>query len=495
MTIDTTTFNEHAPAPAGGQTVRLPGSDRAVALHDQLYRYAEDLQQAIERNGELEAHYEALRETSERLLESRAELDVIMHGSLDIHIVTDAAGTMLQSNPASAALAPPNELVGQNLQDWVMSSHYADYVALYSNLLQGNQCPEPGCELHLRREGGHGSPLIVTTRVMAVAHSGQLHRLHWILRDVTHLRETEFDAQVSSMVFKSASGGIMITDVEGEILAVNPAFTRITGYGANEVIGRSPSILNSGLQDKSFYEKFWQALKASGSWQGEVHNRKKSGEAYPEWLTVNAARDADGRILSYIAVFSDLSQMLAAEQRLSYLAHHDPLTGLANRQLLHDRLEQVTAQSLRSGTQFSLVFVDLDRLHMINVSHGHTVGDRALREAGQRLLATVRESDTVTRLGGDEFVIIAPGLAGEKDIARFCAKLMQALSLPIHIDGTDIVITGSLGCAEFPNHGADQRALLGSADAAMRRAKAAGGNCHVVFDTSSPDHQNAMECA
>ena len=301
--------------PAGGQTVGLPGATRAAALHDQLYRYAEDLQQMVERNGELEAHYETLRESSERLIESREELDELVRSSRDIHIVTGADGTILQSNPAGVALAPPNLLTGRKLDDWVLPSHREAFLSLQSGAIEGTESPGPGHEMHLRREGGEDSPLIVSDQALAVRKDAEVRYPHWILRAVTRLREAEFESQVSTVGFKHADEGVMITDIEGGILAVNPAFCRITGYSAEEVVGQTPRILSSGKQDAAFYAEFWHALRENGSWQGEIYNRRKNGEIYPEWLTVSAARAADGSILSYIGVFTDLSRLLRAEKR------------------------------------------------------------------------------------------------------------------------------------------------------------------------------------
>ena len=483
MNIESDTLDK--PLPAAGQAVRLPGSARSANLHDQLYRYAEDLQQMVERNGELEAHYEALRESSDRLLESREELDKLTQSSRDIHLITDASGTILQSNPAGAILAPLNQLLGRQLNDLVFPSHRDSFLALQSDTNEGKESLEQKHELHLQRETGDGSPLIFTAQALAVRKGGAVPYLHWILRDVTALRENEFENQISSMVFKSADEGVMITDIEGIILAVNPAFSRITGYSAEEAIGQTPRLLSSGKQDAGFYADFWLALSENGRWQGEISNRKKNGEIYPEWLTVSAARDVDGSILSYIAVFSDLSRLLRAEKRLSYLAHHDTLTGLPNRLLFQDRLAQMLAQAKRSGVQFTLIFIDLDNFKPINDTLGHAAGDHVLQEAARRLIGTVRECDTVARLGGDEFVVLAPLLVGDTDIGIFCDKLIHALTQKMLIEGNELFIGGSFGCAEYPFDGEDEVALLKSADAAMYKAKAAGGSTYVIHGSGN----------
>lgn len=483
---------EDKQAPAGGQTVRLPGSARTVSLHEQLYRYADDLQLIMERNTELAADNDELRESSDRLLESREELDAIMQASLDIHLITDAAGSILQSNPACRSLASAENLEQSNLGDWVEAAHMTDFIALHSNVLRGNRCPEQGLELHLRREDAQRPPLIVNTRVLAVRRGENLRHLHWIMRDVTYLRETEFETRIATMVFKNATEGVMITDVEGGILAVNGAFTTITGYSASEVLGRRPNFLSSGHHGPEFYQTFWVSLRTIGSWQGVLFNRRRNGETYPERLTVNAVRDTDGDILSYIAVFSDLSQQIRTPDQEQFQAHHrDPLTRVANRQLFEDRLERMISLSRRSGVAFGLFRIDIDGFTRINATHGHLAGDKVLRAVADRLVATVRESDTVARLDADNFVLLAPGMADPDDIRRVGIKLLDVLCQPVLLDEQEITITASLGCALFPDHGQDAARLLDSAERALDHARAGGGGRCEIFEAltqpSAPD--------
>jgi len=472
-------------AAAGGQTARLAGRSQAASLHDQLYRYAEDMEELIDCHGALELHCENLKKSSARLMESSEVFDELMRTSHDIHIVTDTAGNILQCNPAVAAVAPPPRLAGDKLQDWVLPSHRNNFLALQANASEGSGSAKLDLEMYLRREDAAAPPLIVSGRVLAVRREGKVHCLHWVLRDVTYLRETEFESRISSMVFKSATEGVVITDMEGQILAVNPAFSRITGYSAEEAIGRNPRFLNSGLQDAAFYTDFWRALLENGNWQGEIYNRKKNGEIYPEWLTVSAARDRDGRVLTYIAVFSDMSLMREEEKRLAHLAHYDSLTDLPNRLLFQDRLQQTLSQARRFGLHCTLIFIDLDRFKEINDIHGHQAGDHVLREAAKRLGAAVREVDTVARLGGDEFVILAPGLAGDENIGGFCTKILEALAPLIPVAALEVGIGGSFGCAEYPRHGEDETTLMSHADAAMYQAKAAGGDTYVIYVPSA----------
>ncbi|MEI7841772.1 MAG: diguanylate cyclase [Gallionellaceae bacterium] len=472
--------------PAGGQTIRLPGSDRGVALHDQLYRYAEDLQQVLERNGELESHYEALLESSNRLLEGRNEYQELINNSRDIHIVTDDLGKVVQTNPASAALAPEEKLINTMLENWVIASHRTNFSALLVNAVENKKIHEGDVELHWRSLSKEKSILMTLAQVLPIAHEGEIQHLHWVLRDVTPLRESEFDNKISSMVLNNALEGVMITDIKGVILAVNPAFCRITGYNSDEVIGQSPSILRSGKQDEDFYKEFWKTLKEKEMWQGKIFNRKKNGEVYPEWLSVSPARDSEGRIVTYIGVFSDLTKLLTVENQLAHLAYHDSLTGLPNRLLLEDRLRQAFAFAHRSETKFTVIFMDLDNFKIINDTHGHQVGDEVLKTVALRLQSEMRDIDTVARMGGDEFILVLPALATAESIGVICQRIITAVAQPMIVKGELITIGASLGCAEYPRHGDNEVTLLKMADEAMYQAKALGGNRYLIHADIEP---------
>jgi diguanylate cyclase (GGDEF)-like protein/PAS domain S-box-containing protein len=467
-----------SPVIAGGQTQRMTGASRDAALHDQLYRYAQDLQVLLEDKSELEQRYQALEESYRQLAEGRSILENMVQSSHDMHLTTTPAGTILQCNAAAGRIARASVLVGQSLRALVLPSHQADFDSLLANAQATPDESLTERELWLRGPGTGATNLIVAAKLLPIFKDGAVEAIHWMVRDLTRAREAEFDSQISSMVFRSATEGIMITDLEGDILAVNPAFSKITGYSAEEVIGRSPSILKSGVQDAGFYQRFWADLREKGQWQGEVFNRKKSGEIYPEWLAVTAARDSEGRILSYIGVFSDMSRLQEAEKQLSYIAYHDTLTGLPNRLLLLDRTRQAIAQARRGAFPLSVLFIDLDGFKQVNDSFGHEAGDRVLQETSRRLRTIVRESDTVGRLGGDEFVVVASGLGGGEDTERLAGKIIAALTQPIMVADREVSVGCSIGIASL-QEGMDPETLLRQSDAAMYRAKQAGGNTYL----------------
>ena len=469
---------EAAP-PAAGQTQRLAGASRDASLHDQLYRYAQDMQELLEDHNQLEQRYRTLSESYASLAEGRTVLESLIHASRDIYLMTDRKGTILRCNPAAEAIAPQSQLLGAYIGDLLEPAHQQRLALLLEALQRGGEPPEDGLELNIH--AGAASTLIASVSPMPARVNGELRGIHWMIRDVTQAREAEFESRLSSLVLSSAVEGVLITDCDGDILAVNPAFTHITGYSAEEAVGRNPRFLQSGLQDQAFYDKMWAALRTEGRWQGQVTNRKKNGELYTEWMALTSAKDAEGKVLSYIAVFSDLTPLAQAEKRLFHLAYHDALTDLPNRQLLQDRLQQMIGLCERRGESFSVLFVNLDRFKQINDSLGYAGGDLALKEVAARLSTSIRAVDTAARLGSDDFAILAPNLAHEADIVLVTDKIVKALLAPMAIGGREFTIGASIGCALYPDHGKDAESLLRHADSAMRQAKGAGGNTHAIY--------------
>ena len=270
--------------------------------------------------------------------------------------------------------------------------------------------------------------------------------------------------------------GIVITNPDGDIVAVNPAFTEITGYSESEALGKNPRIRKSGRHDRSFYQAMWASLLETGSWRGEIWNRRKTGETYPEWLTINTVRDESGKIGNYVAVFTDISQMKRSEAELNHLAHHDPLTELPNRLLLDARLEYAIQHAHREGTSLTVLFIDLDRFKTVNDSLGHPAGDQLLRSVAALLSACVRGEDTVARLGGDEFVIVLEGVGDASDASEMAKKILNALNQRYDLNGQDVFIGASIGISTYPADGRDGTTLLKNADAAMYLAKEEGRN-------------------
>jgi len=307
-----------------------------------------------------------------------------------------------------------------------------------------------------------------------------------------HEREqSESSARLAASAMANTIEGIIITDAAGNIVSVNQAFTAITGYASEEVVGRKPSVLASGHHGELFYADMWKTLSEDGHWQGEVWDRRKNGEMYAELLSISAVRSPRGEITHYVGVFNDISQYKDYEARLEHLANHDALTGLPNRVLLNDRIEEALARARRSNGMVCVMFIDLDHFKHVNDSLGHAIGDRLLKEVAARLQSCVRESDTVARLGGDEFTIVLECLGHPDEASLVVRKLHDALAQPVAIDEHQLYVSTSIGISFFPQDGQDAATLLQHADTAMYRAKEEGRDRHKFY--ASDMNQRAQE--
>ena len=282
--------------------------------------------------------------------------------------------------------------------------------------------------------------------------------------------------EMSSAVFEHTMDGVLITDAQNNIVHVNDAFFDITGYTLSSVIGKNPKILRSGQHDKHFYQKIWDQLNLYGYWQGEVTNRKKNGEIYIEWLSINAISNSRGQIENFIGIFSDVTHQRKDAHDHAYLATHDPLTGLSNRLLLSDRLEHAIDHAARFDKCISLIFCDLDNFKPINDTYGHTVGDEILKRVGASLKDILRKEDTVCRFGGDEFVILVEELDSFEYLDDILQRINDLIKTPCVIDGHTIPIGMSIGASIYPDDGETTESLIDSADSAMYRAKKGGKN-------------------
>ncbi|MCF8178662.1 MAG: PAS-domain containing protein [Sulfuritalea sp.] len=320
----------------------------------------------------------------------------------------------------------------------------------------------------------------------------------WALRligadfDVTERKETEERLLLTEKVFDNSPVAIMISDSENRIISVNRSFTRITGYSESEVLGRDPKLLSSELHDAAFFSRMWASLGASDFWEGEIWDRRKTGQIYPKWMTVNVVHDReDPARIHYVSIFSDITERKQAEEHINHLAHHDPLTSLPNRMALVTRLEQSLAEADRNQRSVAVMFLDLDRFKTINDTLGHHVGDLLLIEVARRLRQTVRSSDTVARLGGDEFVVVLPALEVAGLAATVAGSILEALSQPYQIGEHAVHSTPSIGVSIYPQDGKDVDTVMKYADTAMYHAKELGRNGFQFF--SAEMNQNAMK--
>ena len=372
----------------------------------------------------------------------------------------------------------PEEMIGKSTEITFPSRE--DWIALgkaaYRDLAEQGYCNR---EIRNRRRDGSVFWCELSGRPLdsAAPHSGSI----WAYTDISQRKRHEAELQLADTVFANSLEAMLITDSEGTIIRVNPAFTAITGYAAAEVIGQNPRILKSGRHEPEFYREMWQAILGKGTWEGEVWDKRKNGEVFPKWLTISATRDANGEIKSFVSCFSDISLRKATEEKIQFLAHHDPLTGLPNRLLLRDRFSQMRDLHRRSGKRMAFIYLDLDHFKRINDSLGHPVGDALLIAVVGRLRTCLRDSDTLSRQGGDEFILLLGEVDGPEAVARIAEKIQNGLLQPFEIEPHSLSTSASLGIALSPDDGTDFDTLLQKADTAMYHAKESGRQAFSFF--------------
>ncbi|WP_063925991.1 EAL domain-containing protein [Cupriavidus sp. IDO] len=309
-----------------------------------------------------------------------------------------------------------------------------------------------------------------------------VHKLQIALRERDDaLFESRYNLRLADRVFESSMDGVMVTNLQGNIERVNPAFTSLTGYTESEAVGRNARMLSSGRQSPEFYRAFWKVLREKGHWKGEIWNRKKDGELYLGYVSISGICDEDGRCSHYAAIFSDITGRRLDEERLSYLATHDALTGLPNRTLFSERLNHAMVRAQRTSKRVAVMFIDLDRFKLINDTLGHGIGDETLKVIADRLKHAVRESDTVARLGGDEFTIVAEDIEDIRHVGRIAQSLLHSVAQPVNVGMQPVFVTPSIGISMYPDDATEPKQLLMQADRAMYEAKEAGKNNFQFF--------------
>lgn len=299
---------------------------------------------------------------------------------------------------------------------------------------------------------------------------------------------TMLEQKLASKILENISEAVVITDKDGTILFVNPAFELVTGYSMSEVVGKNPRVLKSGLHEQDFYENMWSSLKVLGEWKGEVWNRKKNGEIYPEWMSISSIKDEKGENVNYIGIFSDISHQKNTEEQLNKLAHYDSLTGVANRYTLNNTLETHIRTAAKYNQQFALLFLDLDRFKHVNDTLGHSYGDLLLKKVSARLKRLIKNKDMIARLGGDEFVIVLTNMKHPREAVHMAEEIIQALTNSFLLDKHEVYISTSIGISFYPLDGHSVELLIRNADKAMYKAKSSGRNQYEFYHSGM--HQN-----
>jgi diguanylate cyclase (GGDEF)-like protein/PAS domain S-box-containing protein len=439
---------------------------------------------------------EAIAQRQEELHEREDLVRLLLESTAEAIYGIDPEGRCIFANAACARLlgyAGAEDLLGHQLHQ-LIHHHFAD----------GRAYPETACPIY--RSFLEEKPVHVDTEVFWRADGRSLPVEYWAYPmrragqvvgtvvtffDISERLQSEAKSRLAATVFESTHEGIMVTDARNRILTVNQAFTRVTGYSEEAVLGMTPALLRSGRHAPDFYAAIWRAVEEAGHWQGEIWNRRRSGEVYPELLSISAVHDPSGKVSNYVGVFTDISQIKESEAKLAHLAHYDPLTDLPNRLLLCSRLQHAIEQAQRQQSRLALLFLDLDRFKNVNDSLGHQIGDELLRAVTARLGERLRAEDTLARLGGDEFVVLLERIQEPRDAAIVARTLLEALAQPFVLShGNEVFIGASIGISLYPDDGRSDSELIMHADVAMYQAKDQGRNAFGFYTRELTDNAN-----
>jgi diguanylate cyclase (GGDEF)-like protein/PAS domain S-box-containing protein len=432
---------------------------------------------------ELEMQHRELLKVHQQLEETRDQYFSLNELAALSYFSFDRDGAIREVNLAGSSLVHTDRsaLIGMPFAKFVAAQDRDRFLQHVHRYIAG-KVPATA-EFLLELPDGQSIEVQMTCVVAQPAGSKEKY-CRTVLTDITERRQIERKLQLSEKALHSIEEGVMLTDAQFHIIAVNPAFSRMTGYSAEEAIGRTPALLKSGFHNDEFYRAIYDALKKHDGWQGEIRNRRKNGEMHLEWLNISVIRNYSGEADYYIGVLSDITSQDQFNKHLHQLAYYDELTGLPNRNLLYDRLLLELVHSKRTPTMMALLFIDLDGFKEINDQHGHLAGDQLLVEVSKRLLSCAREGDTVSRLGGDEFVALLRDIADEHVAAQVAGRMLEACAEPIVTEGNQqLFVTASIGISISPRDGDNRSDLLRNADVAMYRAKSSGKNGYEFFST------------
>lgn len=437
---------------------------------------------------ELEMQNEELRRTQVALEDARDRYVDLYEFAPVGYVTLNRQSQINKINLTGASLlaVSRNKLVDHRFSEFVAPPDRDRWHRLFMNVMDHEDAGKQSFEIEMLRGGDASFFAHIDCLRYQDANTPPMLRLTLI--DISLLKRAEIELRIAAAAFESQEG-MMITDAQTVILRVNQAFTDITGYSAQDVIGQTPHRFLSNRQDAEFYASIWDTIHLMGNWSGEIWDRRKNGELFPEHLRITAVRDHNGEISNYVATINDITQSKAAADEIQHLAFYDSLTGLPNRRLLLDRLKHALASSARSGKHGALLLIDLDNFKTLNDTLGHDVGDLLLQQVAQRLLTSVREGDSVARLGGDEFVVIMEGMSEDSRIAAAqtevaTRKILAQLNQPYQLASHDRQSTPSIGVTLFSEHQAEIVELLKQADIAMYQAKSTGRNTLCFFDRS-----------
>jgi len=444
-----------------------------VRTHLKVHQQQQEL---LLRNQALQAAIQRHQEIEKQLRDSEAIYRTVVDTTAEGYWLFDPQTQVIRdTNDALCAMLgyTRSEIIGKYPQDFISAEGW--WPSAQSTATKaGQSSAHQQFETQLQRSNGETCHV----RVSATHYDApERQQAFAFLTDITVQKKAETELRLAATVFDTALEAIIVTDANNQIIAVNPAFTRITGYQKEEILGKNPKILSSGKQDKHFYLNLWESLNHTGRWQGEVWNYRKDQQLYAEWLSITALRDKTGKITQHVGVFRDVTERKEYEKIIQHKANHDELTGLPNRSFCIKTLRENLELAQQMQTRLALIFIDLDDFKLINDVHGHMLGDVLLKTLADRLRHCVRASDTVARLGGDEFVVVLPNAAEDTLVEEIAQRILWQLSQPVTLSlDIEIAISATLGAAFFPEDGSDVEKLLTRADKAMYYGKENGRN-------------------
>ena len=426
----------------------------------------------------------ALQRSEKRLYQA---LEASQNGMWDWNLQTQ----QMDFSPSFAALLGISvEPLGNQASNWLDRLHKHDRETLQRNLQKRLSSLNPTTfedTYRLLHEDGSYRWIQLRGRLL-LTEQGQAERLIGTASDVTQRRMDEDSLRQAAAVVDATQEGVLVTDAQQHIVHCNPAFTRITGYTQAEILGKSPGLLKSGRHDKSFYDSLWNALENRGSWSGEVWNRRKNGEIYPQWQCIRVIRDEQSDISHYVAVFSDISVLKRSQRELDYLAHHDPLSNLPNRLLFTERVERALDHDHIEPQCGAVLLIDLDHFKHINESLGHNIGDLLIKDVGQRLSEQLGKRMTLARLGGDEFGLLYEHCANAEQAAVMAQRLQNCLNRAFNVMDNELFITASIGISLYPDDAHDVDQVLRNADSALFKAKNGGRDSYAFYSQELTQH-------
>ena len=438
------------------------------------------------------------KQAVEALLKSRSQLLRVIEGSdqgfwdwnleNNTFSVSPHFERMLGYEPGDIDMRPEN---------WMQLMHPEDLVIAKQSIERhlSGETPAHNVEMRYLTKAGEWRWMLTRGRIVEYSPDGRPLMMAGTHTDITERKATETELRQAATVFENTQEGVIITDADMRILSVNRAFSQITGLSAEEAVGKTPAMLQSGRHDAAFYRDLWRRIRSEGNWQGEICNRRKSGEIYPQVTTINAVLDDAGAVTHYVGVFTDVSQIKASEEHIEFLAHHDPLTRLPNRVMLFSRLEHLMGAIRREGCLVALLMIDLDRFKDVNESYGHVLGDELLQQVSERLKAQLRGTDSLARLGGDEFTILLEDVEHPGDAGRVAGDVLAALADSWRLaNGAEVRVGASIGIALYPGPAETPEDLLRQADAALYRAKQEGrGRFHYFSEDLTRNARSRIE--